>query len=333
MLRRIKSFVRNGWSAVLKFLAESGFIALEPSAGYLKKYSIMHAGLKRTFKIYFPEKKENENLLKPLVIALHGRGGNGDSMILLTRNGLNSLADHEGFYVLYPEGIGMNWNDGRRGEKVNDRAHLENIDDTGFISLLIDLMIKDHNTDPGRVYVTGISNGAIMAFRLACELSGKIMAIAPVDGSMPENFLHECTPGNPISVLAINNTRDPLVPYNGGSIHAGLTRKNLGNVLSVDESINFWVSRNHCNQTPGEKELPGDNINNIRVTGKFFFNGMEGTGVVLYTIHGGGHTWPGGLQYLPSLIIGRTCRTFNANRIIWDFFKHHSKRLQEAMDE
>ncbi len=87
--------------------------------------------------------------------------------------------------MVYPDGIELNWNDGRMDEEANDRAHRENINDVGFISALIDSMIKDYNINPKRVYVTGISNGAIMSYRLACELSHKITAIAPVDGNIP----------------------------------------------------------------------------------------------------------------------------------------------------
>ncbi len=115
-------------------------------------------------------------------------------MILLTRKGFNKLADKDGFIMVYPDGIELNWNDGRMDEEANDRAHRENIDDVGFISALIDSMIKDYNINPKQVYVTGISNGAIMSYRLACELSHKITAIAPVDGNIPVMLYPDCLP-------------------------------------------------------------------------------------------------------------------------------------------
>ena len=150
----------------------------------IRRASFIHDNLKRTFNIHIPS-FYNKSVQVPLVIALHGRGGNGWSMILLTRKGFNKLADKDGFIMVYPDGIELNWNDGRMDEEANDRAHRENIDDVGFISALIDTMIKDYNINPKRVYVTGISNGAIMSYRLACELSHKITAIAPVDGNIP----------------------------------------------------------------------------------------------------------------------------------------------------
>ncbi len=211
-------------------------------------------------------------------------------------------------------------------EEANDRAHRENIDDVGFLSALIDSMIKDYNINPKRVYVTGISNGAIMSYRLACELSYKITAIAPVDGNIPYLLLPACSPSRPVSVLAINNTDDPLVPFQGGEIYGRFHRLKLGKVLSVDESIGFWVNRNMCSITPVVDEVPdSDPRDGSTVTVKKYFNGIEGTEVILYAIDGGGHTWPGGFQYLPAGIIGKTCRDFDANEVIWSFFKKHSR--------
>lgn len=301
------------------------------SKGSFRKIKLLHKGLRRTFRIYLPL-NHSPNRLKPLIIALHGRGGNGDSMVLLTRNGFNILADKEGFIVAYPDGIELCWNDGR-ADKV-DRAHRENIDDVGFISSVIDTAVNMYGADPGKVFVTGISNGAIMAYRLACELSGRIAAIAPVDGSMPDYFSSGCKPDNPVSVLAINNTHDPLVPYHGGNIHAGITRTFLGRVMSVGDTIDFWVKRNNCSAEPLEEELPDSDPNDgTRVTKKQYRNDHSATEVVLYTIHGGGHTWPGGLQYLPAAIIGKTCRDFSATEVIWSFFRKHSLKLEEAVNE
>lgn len=247
-------------------------------------------------------------------------------MILITRKGFNKLADKDGFIVVYPDGIDLNWNDGRMDEEANDRAHRENIDDVGFISALIDSMISNYNIDPKRVYVTGISNGAIMSYRLACELTYKITAIAPVDGNIPLMLLPECSPSRSISVLAINNINDPLVPYDGGNIYGSIRRANLGKVLSVDESILFWVNWNKCSPNPVITEVPDRDLKDgTKVIRKQYLNGTEGTEVILFSIDGGGHTWPGGFQYLPVAIIGRTCRDFDANEVIWSFFKNHSR--------
>jgi len=124
----------------------------------------------------------------PLVIVLHGGGGTGEDQVKLTEGGLNTLADKEGFIVVYPDGFDKHWNDGRSGEETGYRTQEENIDDVGFISSLISYFIKELNIDPKRVYVTGMSNGAMMSYRLACELTEKIAAVAPVAGNMPQNL-------------------------------------------------------------------------------------------------------------------------------------------------
>jgi polyhydroxybutyrate depolymerase len=141
----------------------------------------MHNNLKRTFTVYVPASFD-KSVQMPAIIALHGRGTTGKGMMIITRKGFNRLADKDGFLVVYPDGIELNWNDGRKDEETNDRAHRENIDDVGFLSALIDIMIAEYNTDPQRIYITGISNGAMMAYRLACELSQRIAAIALLTG-------------------------------------------------------------------------------------------------------------------------------------------------------
>jgi polyhydroxybutyrate depolymerase len=323
---KFKSLLNTGLSAFIKIMAGIILISFQATYGTNHRSSFLHDGLKRTFNIHIPSNYDKSAPL-PLVIALHGKGGNGESMILLTRKGFNKLADKDGFIVVYPDGIELNWNDGRMDEESNDRAHRENIDDVGFISALIDSMIKEYNVDPGRIYATGISNGAIMSYRLACELSHKITAIAPVDGNIPNLLSSECLPSRPVSVLAINNLEDPLVPFEGGEIYGSLRHIKLGKVLSVDESIEFWVNRNMCSITPVVTEEPDrDPRDGTRVTRKQYLNNVDGTEVILYAIDGGGHTWPGGLQYLPVRIIGKTCKDFDANEVIWSFFKRHSRQ-------
>jgi polyhydroxybutyrate depolymerase len=306
-------------------MASINLAAFASPSGEDEKSSILHDNLVRTFHIHFPQ-SYIKSLKLPLVIALHGRGGEGESMILVTRRGFNQLAERDEFIVVYPDGIEKNWNDGRMDEESDDRAHKENIDDVGFISALIDKMIKDYNVNPKRVYVTGISNGAIMSYRLACELSSKITAIAPVDGNIPYLLLHECSPSKAVSVLAINNVDDPLVPFEGGEIWGHFHRVKLGRVLSVNESISFWVHMNRCSGVPLIFQEPDkDPSDGTRVLRKEFTNGTGGTEVILYKIDGGGHTWPGGLQYLPKWLIGKTSRDIDANEVIWNFFKKHTR--------
>ena len=322
--QKFKSLIRTGLFVYLKVMVGINLLFLPKVSGSDQRASLMHDNLKRTFKIHIP-KSFDKSSKSPLVIALHGRGGNGESMILITLKGFNKLADKDGFIVVYPDGIELNWNDGRMDEEANDRAHRENIDDVGFISDLIDLMIKDYNADPKRVYVTGISNGAILSYRLACELSQKITAIAPVDGNIPYMLISECSPSGPVSVLAINNINDPLVPFYGGEIQGRIKKVKLGKVLSTSESVGFWVKRNNCSELPVVTEEPDrDPKDGTRVKSTRYLNDNDGTEVILYAVDGGGHTWPGGFQYLPAWIIGKTSRDIDANEVIWSFFRRHT---------
>lgn len=307
-------------------IALAGFtlISANSDKGKVKRRSIVHDNLKRTFKVYTPVSFD-KSVSIPVVIALHGRGANGEGMMLVTRKGFNLLADSDRFLVVYPDGFELNWNDGRTDEEAEDRAHMENIDDVGFISGLIDYMISEYNADPQRIYVTGISNGAIMSYRLACELSSRIAAIAPVDGSIPVALSGVCSPSKPVSVLAINNIQDPLVPFNGGEIYNRKKTLKLGKVLSAKESVEFWVKQNGCSKKTVVSEMPDtDPEDGTRVVKEEYGGGSNGTEVILYSIDGGGHTWPGGIQYLPERKIGKTSRDISANEIIWSFFIKHS---------
>jgi polyhydroxybutyrate depolymerase len=284
--------------------------------------SIMFAGLERTYRIHIPASYDKADPI-PLLIVLHGGGGTGEGTVKLTRGGFNKFSEKEGFIVVYPDGVEKHWNDGR--ENVSYRAHREKIDDIGFISALIDHLAKQYNVDIKRVYATGISNGAMMSLRLGCELSEKITAIAPVAGSMPENLPARCSPSRPVPVLMISNTDDRLVPWGGGDIRFG--RKTFGRALSVPETIKYWVNHNQCSSSPSISMEPDrDPKDGTRVRREAYNQCRESSEVVLYAIEGGGHTWPGGDQYLPQWIIGKTNRDIDANEVIWDFFRKHIKK-------
>jgi polyhydroxybutyrate depolymerase len=254
----------------------------------------------------------------PLLIVLHGAGGTGQGMVSLTFGGFNTLADNKKVIVVYPDGIANQWNDGREGNFTV--VNREEIDDVGFISALIDHLSQKHKIDSNRIYVTGISNGAMMSYRLACELSNKIAAVAPICGAMPLDSVSQCSPARPISVLVISGTEDRLVPWDGGSVIGG-----RGQILSVPDSVKYWVTHNQCSATPViTMEADTDPQDGTRVRKEVYGQGKDGTEVILYAIEGGGHTWPGGLQYLPEAVIGRTSRDIDANTVIWDFLKKHS---------
>jgi len=187
--------------------------------------SIFSGGLQRTYSVHIPNSYDKTSPT-PLVISLHGGGGTGQGMNKLTN--FDSIADAENFIVIYPDGFEKHWNDGRNVQRYRTQA--QNIDDVGFISALIDNISNEVNIDAKRVYVTGISNGAMMSHRLGCELSQKIAAIAPVAGNIPANMASVWSPSRPVSVLIINGTDDPLVPWAGRQRPPGTARIGSGNI-------------------------------------------------------------------------------------------------------
>jgi polyhydroxybutyrate depolymerase len=283
--------------------------------------SMSFGGLNRTYRIYAPHLISRTTPV-PLILVLHGGGGTGEGMEKLTLGGLNRLADRDGFVVAYPDGVGRTWNDGRTNQQY--RAQRESIDDVGFIAALIAHLAQTLPIDRGRVYATGISNGGLMALRLARELADRVAAIAPVAASMSDQIVQMRAPARPISVLLIAGTKDPLVPFSGGDIGFARGRK-VGHVISVAETIRYWAAFDHCPSTRVVTLEPDtDPRDGTRVRREAYGPCREGTEVVFYEIDGGGHTWPGGLQYLPEWIIGKTSRDIDANAVIWSFLKKHT---------
>ena len=251
----------------------------------------------------------------PLVLVFHGGGGTGPGTERLTR--FTALADREGFLVAFPEGVEKNWNDGR--EFTSSRAHRDHVDDVAFVTALIDAIGRAHAVDPRRVYATGISNGGIFSHYLAAHLSARIAAIAPVVGGIadpPDAWLR---PEQPVSVLMLQGTRDPLVPYHGGAVAFG-----RGKIIDTEEAARRWAALNGGRE-PVREPLPADGKDRCGGLRTIYPGGRDGSEVTLVRLDGGGHTWPGGAQYLPQLLIGRVCRDFDATVLIWDFFKAHPK--------
>jgi polyhydroxybutyrate depolymerase len=281
--------------------------------------SLVVDGLDRTYIVHIPLSYD-ENEPTSLLLALHGGGGSARKMMNLTD--FNTLSDKEGFVVVYPQGVENHWNDGRTLQ--NYRTHRENIDDVAFISALIDYLITELNIDETCIYAAGISNGAMMSCRLGCELSHKIAAIAMVVGAMPEDLGEHCSPSEPISVLIMNGTEDPLIPWEGGEIRVG--NQMLGTTCSVNDTVLYWVTHNSCSPTPVITWLPDtDPDDGTRVRKEAYGQGRDETEVILYAIEGGGHMWPGGPQYLSEEVIAKTCRDIIGSHVIWQFFSEHEK--------
>jgi len=289
----------------------------------LSSGSIIQDSLARTYLLYIPYSYDGTQSM-PLVIVLHGGGGTAQGMIGLTQDGSNNLADEEGFVAVYPQGLEVagfeaGWNDGRD-------ERFSQTDDAGFISALIDYLEQTININHDRVYVTGISNGAHMSMCLARELSDRIAAVAPVAYAMPEKYASTPVSTEPVSVLVMTGTEDPLTPWEGGETPDPTGERMLGSILSVPATMEVIAASDNCSSIPVVSWEPNAApLDGTSVRVETFSQCTNGTEVILYAIVGGGHTWPGGWQYSSELIIGKTCRDIDACEVIWDFFQRHSK--------
>jgi polyhydroxybutyrate depolymerase len=268
----------------------------------------------RTYRIYAPAHRANP---APVLVVLHGGGGSGSGQELMTLGGFNRIADREGIIVLYPDGIGRNWNDGR-GD-VHSRAFEENVDDVGFLKALLKQVSASYPIDRKRVFATGMSNGGFMSFRLACDASDTFLAVAPVVAELSVDLGPRCHPDRPVSVAILDGTEDPLVPWNGGYVKVfGIKR---GQAWPAMRSFEKWIELDACKlrfDEPEVNRVADDGTSLVRHRATSCAGGAE---VRLYEIRGGGHTWPRGAPYLGKAIVGRVSQEFDANEEIWSFFK------------
>jgi polyhydroxybutyrate depolymerase len=211
--------------------------------------------------------------------------------------GYNGIADQFGFVVAYPDGIDLSWADGR-GASVPDR---QGIDDVGFLSALIERLSGQYRIAPGRVFVTGMSAGAFMANRLACDRADLISAVVPVAGTLGSGV--PCAPSRPVSVLQIHGTGDPVVPFNGGAM---VGRGGPSDIVSAPVLAQRWSALDGC---------PGPLIDSPPAPGEvqraIAAGCAAGTLVELVRIDGGGHVWPAG----PAISASHASAQFFAARV------------------
>jgi polyhydroxybutyrate depolymerase len=260
----------------------------------------------------------------PVVIMFHGGGGKARGAMQET--GWSAKADKGNFLAVYPEGVPrdltrrgsfvanpQSWNDGSARSLL--AAAQQNIDDVGFVNVMLDDLGTKFRIDPHRLYATGFSNGASMAFRAGRELSARLAAIAPVAGS---DWLDEPKPAQPLSLLYLTGTEDPLNPFEGGKITLGA--KSAGKKPPVREFIRKWVQLLGC--APEPKTIHDrDGVKGVAYT-----SCHENAEVVFYTVAGMGHFWPGGMSHLPERIVGKSSNKISATDVIWEFFQKHPKK-------
>ncbi len=316
-----KQNIRNLFFAlgVVGWLSVFGPAALaveQARSASVQRQSLAHDGIRRSYVLRLPDESALRSGQVPLVLVLHGGGGNAEHAERMT--GFTDKARKEGFIVAYPEGSGrfrdklLTWNAGH----CCGYAMEQGADDVGFVGALVDKLIRDYPIDPRRVYVTGMSNGGMMAHRLGRELSGKIAAIAPVVATV---FGDEKRPAHAVAALMVNGMLDASVPHEGGPPGGRFNSAwdSTPTRPALDQGT-FWAGANGCAQHPVREERGA--------VLRWRYACPAGRAVELYLLKDNGHAWPGGQRGnargdLPSA-------SMNATDVIWEFFRAHSKQVK-----
>jgi polyhydroxybutyrate depolymerase len=284
-----------------------------PAAGYTAGISnldsLVHDGLPRTFRVYVPASYDDASPV-PVVFLLHGGFGSGAQIETSSR--MLEVAEAEGFVVVSPDGVAgaggvRTWN----GGYCCGYAVEQDIDDVGFVSAMIDRLEASLCIDRRRVFATGMSNGAMLSHRLACDLGGRIAAVAPVAGT--DNTV-SCDPLRPVPVLSIHGSADANVPYDGG-LGCGPSGVSY---RSVPVTIARWQQRDDCADAATSTSLVGD------ATCSLFGKCAAGAAVESCVITDGGHQWPGGeppaTSGFGSCPFAYQSQEFSASQQAWEFF-------------
>lgn len=280
-------------------------------------------GRQRSYRLHVPQVYWDGADTVPLIFAIHGGGGDAESMIHLSLGGINDLSDTENFIVCYPEGVDKGWNDGRGATVIT--AHEENIDDVGYFEFLIEELSAEYHIDAKMIYATGISNGGFMSNRLACDLPDKFAAVAPVASALPKYLDSTCAAQNGVAYLCINGTDDSQVGYDATTVQVLKEGESRGERLTVPQTIDFWVAANGCGTSATTTSFDDNPDDETSIEHSVYTSCTNNAEVHLYKVIDGGHTWPSGWEYLADRLIGKTSKEINANEVIWTFFKNHPK--------
>lgn len=270
-------------------------------------------GQTRTYRLHVPASLLDSTKVLPLVIALHGGGGSGQQFA--TQSKWSEKADREGFMVVYPDGwqnpgvLGLRtWNAGGCCGQI---ASVQHTDDVGFIRKLIDKLVTQYRIDARRVYATGHSNGAMLCYRLACELSDKVAAIAPNAGTMQVQT--PCNPERVMPILHIHSKQDQNVPYRGGVGTKGISGHWNP---SVDSTLAVFANLAGCS---AQKQSVQSTDSYVHYQ---WLACQKRADIQYYLTNDGGHSWPGGIQ--TRFASDMPSQAFVNNDLIWRFFKTRS---------
>jgi polyhydroxybutyrate depolymerase len=252
------------------------------------KRIVMVNDVKRSYILHVPSSMDNSQPV-PVVFVFHGYSGDAADIQLVT--GFDETADKAGFIVAYPEGISFSWNAGGCCGSAADRK----IDEPAFIREMLSDLGTIVSLDMKRIYATGFSNGAMLSYRLACEMSDVFAAVGPVAGVLVSN---PCEPQEPVSLIHVHALDDQVVPF---------ARVTFPNFPSTEEDIINWTQMNECTEPSTTEKLLNDTI-----THTAYKSCKNNTAVELYTFETGGHTWP-------------SKDVWDASQVLWDFFSTHPK--------
>ncbi len=270
----------------------------------------------RIYSLHIPDNFDGTESA-PLVVFLHGGGGNAQSAQNFTN--FNVVSEQNDFLMLYPQ-AGLEfpensnsfiWADGR-----GLAPDLQGIDDVGFVNALIEQLKTEYNINEQKVYLCGFSNGSFLTQKIAFEDNSQFAAIGTIGGTMSVELFDNGNPQRAIPMIYIFGLDDPLVPFNGGYV-SGNT--NFASVKSIANSVDYWVQNNNCQTTLPEVNLPNINTNdNSTVKVYEYTNGDCNSKVKYYEITGGGHTWPG--VQITNQSLGNVNLDMEASIELWNFF-------------
>jgi polyhydroxybutyrate depolymerase len=283
--------------------------------------TLPHGGRARSAIVHVPP-RTSEKAQLPVLLNFHGGGGHGSNEQAYSL--MDRLADQENFITVYPDGTGrfdkrlLTWNAGT----CCGYAALNKVDDVGFVRELLAVLAKEIPIDRRRVYATGLSNGAMMAHRLAAEASDLIAAAAPVAGGM---VLPAIASARAVPIMHVHSIDDPRALYTGGLGPPFPMTKSQVFHPNIDQMIVKWARHNGCDAEAKIAERRTDRDARGHTATKYVYTiCRDGAAVVLWKLTGAGHVWPGGKQKVMERILGPSTDIIDVNREMWNFFLRFS---------
>jgi polyhydroxybutyrate depolymerase len=285
---------------------DAGTNPIKPKPTYSERWYFLWEGYARVCLVYLPKDRASQAGL-PVVFSLHSYDETYEELQDYLQTHL--LGDSVGFITVYPNAIEKHWNS---GISDNPNYPTPNVNDVGFISLIIDSLIKRYQIDTTRVYSCGGSNGGFMSLKLAAQLGSRITAVASVSGVISRGTGSSYSTTRAVPTLLMHGTSDGQVPYNG----------DVTGWYSVDETIQFFRNRNSCLLPAETLFVANINTSDLSTVEKYTYrSSTNGSQVVLFKVINGIHSWP---RWGPDPYGIRINRDIDATREIWNFFKQFS---------